>query len=252
MNEILARLTFSLSRHDSPYVRHYADYLKPAYARERNILLEEYHAIYFPIPKVASTSLKIMFSDLLGVAAPNPDAPEKNAHIRNFPYVKRQKIAADYADYFKFAIVRNPFSRVLSCFSNKILKKPVNRGGFVNGVSKGLHLRYGGRFFGGMTLDEFMENVATIPDTEADAHFRSQWTFLADYDGKILTDYVAKFESLPEGMEYIRSKINLPPIVVPHLLKSGSNDDWAAQFSEHGRKLVHERYARDFELFGYE
>jgi hypothetical protein len=123
---------------------------------------------------------------------------------------------------------------------------------FVNGVHRGFHQKYGDRFTCGMAFEDFLEEVSTIPDEKADGHFRSQWTFLVDKRGNFLVDYLVRFELLADDLQYVFDKIHLPAANMPHLLNTRTGTDWASQFSEHGKKLVRERYAKDFELLGFE
>ncbi|MCP5279526.1 MAG: sulfotransferase family 2 domain-containing protein [Thiobacillus sp.] len=221
-----------------------------AYRKENNILLERYKAIYFPVPKVASSSLKVVFSDALGLTPPDPQNPTSQPHKRDFPFAERDRVAADYADYFKFAVVRNPFSRILSCYRNKVANHRVNNPSFVNGIHKGFQ-RYGDTFKHDMPFDDFLRAIASIPDKEADNHFKSQFTFVSDSQGRLLIDYAAKFERLADEVAYIFDKIGLVGVTLPHLLNSGKSPEYRESYSEEGRKLMYKRYAKDFELFNY-
>lgn len=229
------------------------------YRQHDTILLEAHRAIYFPIPKIASSSLKLVFAEGLRLAPLVPGKPRVNPHARDFPYVPRETLATQYADYFKFAIVRNPFSRLLSCYRNKIRTDIDDRPNFVGGVHKEF-LKFGrdpglrryGRFRRDMGFDEFIEVVSGIPDEHADRHFRAQCAYLCAPDGSLLPDYLGKFERLGEELEYIFRRIGLEPKALPRLVDSGTGNQYREQFTEHGRRLVCKRYGRDLELLGYE
>ena len=229
------------------------------YRRHNNILLAPYEAIYFPIPKIASSSLKLVFSELLGVPPPIPDKPNVNPHNRTFPFVPREAIATEYVDYFRFAVVRNPFSRILSCYRNKIRPEVTDRPAFVDGVHREF-VKYGkapgfrqfGRFFKDMSFDEFIAVVDGIPDELADRHFRSQCWYLCGPNGALLPNYLARFERLQEELRYVFGRLGLPPTRIPRLESSGTGNNYREHFTQNGRALVERRYARDLELLGYQ
>ena len=87
------------------------------YDNSQTIRLEPFNAIYFQIPKVASSSLKALFKKELRLPGLAP-------HCTRFPVADRDKLEAGfYSDYFKFCFVRNPWERILSCYHSKIITK---------------------------------------------------------------------------------------------------------------------------------
>ena len=221
------------------------------YRKHGNIVLHQYKTIYFFIPKVACSSLKIVCSDLLGIAPPNPAMPHRGAHIRDYPFVKREEIPSRYNDYFKFCFVRNPWDRLVSCYHNKISKdKDLNDRWFEKGVER-FFLRYGDAFRGGMSFTKFVEEICRIPDSIANDHFRSQYTFITDPDGDLLVDFIGRFEKLGEDFDYICQRLGLRDVELPHILKS-QHDDYRIYYDDVSICRVRERYAGDIELLGYE
>jgi len=100
----------------------------PTYNSENNIVVHNSKAIYFPIPKNGSTTLKSIllnnFPDFKSLKINNNS--EKylkypSPHNVNYPFVKKDNILSDYKNYFRFVIIRNPWDRVVSLYKNKIL-----------------------------------------------------------------------------------------------------------------------------------
>jgi len=208
------------------------------------ILLSNHRTIYFYIPKVACSSLKQVCTSWLGLEIPQG----KTIHQIDFPYVRRAELG-NYADYFKFAFVRNPWDRLVSCYHNKI--KPTasyEDSHYVQGVFKDF-VHYG-RFRAGMAFSEFVEAILDIPDSEADSHFRSQHNFLTDPDGQLLVDYVGKFETLHQDFAEVCRRMGVDLVPLPHLMKSAARQ-YQQAYNPTLQAQVGQRYARDIELFSY-
>lgn len=89
------------------------------HAVQQNILLENYSAIYIPIPKVPCSTVKKICADLLVIPVPFRALSEE-IHLIHFPCVRKYKIKDKYKDYFKFLFVQNPWLRLVSCYNDKI------------------------------------------------------------------------------------------------------------------------------------
>lgn len=226
--------------------RHYAR-LQGKSKMPRAVLLEKHKAIYVPIPKVACTSLLIACSELLEMKK-TPDL--SSVHETYFPCCKGFGEQAKYRNYFKFAFVRNPWDRLVSCYGNKIKQDPnFNDHWFKNGVSRGLS-KYDGAFKAGMSFEEFAYIVADIPDMEAEKHFRSQNTFICDKAGEISVNFIGKFENLNEDLNSVFNNIGLESREIPHVQKS-SRKVYREYYSESLKSRISDRYEKDIFLFNY-
>lgn len=179
--------------------------------------------IYIPIPKVASTSLKIWFLKTSPDLAVHPD-PENwkvNAWLGNEGNRYLLKDLAPLRDQrtFRFAFVRNPWSRLVSSYLNRI----VGRGAEYRNVMKRLargswyridkRIRYYARkrVYGvgwpesaEVTFREFiMREVAAMPVMEMDPHWRPQHVFLGQHE----PDFIGSFERLSEDLEVLGKRL---------------------------------------------
>ncbi|BDS08460.1 hypothetical protein NT6N_35000 [Oceaniferula spumae] len=153
------------------------------------------------------------------------------------PNTIRQK----WPDLPIFTFVRNPLSRLYSCYANKVLDAGKS-GGKLPFEALGVTAD--------MSFDEFVQIVATIPDERAERHFRSQAWFLSA-DGKLITDYIGKIERFNEDWEELREKFGMPPS--PHNNRSSMGKaDFSTFYSKESYRLATERYRGDIELFGYQ
>ena len=211
----------------------------------KSVMLEKHKAIYVPIPKVACTSLFKACAEILKI-----NDSQRSVHDIYFPGINDLSRLAQYEEYFKFAFVRNPWDRLVSCYCNKIKSdSSVNNRWFKDGVSKGLS-RYGNDFEAGMSFEDFANSVLNIPDELAEKHFRAQHTFITDREGLLIVDFVGKFESLREDFALICDRLNSEQINIPHLQKS-SRESYKGYYSHALRDKVSKRFSQDIKLFKY-
>lgn len=183
-------------------------------------------SIYYGIPKVASTSLQNIL------------------YMKGFKRIDlNQGEGYKERNCFKFALVRNPYDKLVSCYENKI-KKPYDLWVVATNYKK---------IYEDMPFKEFVKAISSIPDNEADRHFKSQCFFLMSKQGKLIPDFIGKFENLEEDYKKICKKIGIKnPPKLPHKRKSIRKKTYKDYYDEETKKLIYERYKKDFQFFGYE
>jgi len=171
-----------------------------------------YPAIYFRVPKVASTSLLISFRKV--------DTVEKVEEYNTLQ--------------FKFAFVRNPFDRLTSCYRHVI------RNGTPEVLSgcPGMNRE--------MSFEKFVDAISEIKDvSKMDMHFRPQYTFFPEKP-----DYICKFEDLNEDYLKVCEKIGFRAPDLPWT-NSTDKTIFKDYYNEIIIEKVITIYKKDFELFGY-
>lgn len=226
--------------------RRYNNYVLHRYTMPKNVLLKKEKIIYFPIPKVACTSLLLACAEISGIHR----REKQSVHEIYFPTCKNLEKLDNIDSYFKFAFVRNPWDRLVSCYSNKIKSEPVNNRWFKDGVSKGLSVY--GTFRYGMTFEEFANEVVNLPDEQSEKHFRSQYTFLTDDSGNLLVDFVGKFKNLSHDLEIVSDKLGLDEFRLPHLQKSPRKKNYLCYYSKSLQLKIEKRYIKDIETFHFD
>ncbi len=170
-----------------------------------------------------------------------------SVHKAYLPYAGDIK-KSRYKDYFKFAFVRNPWDRLVSCYVDKIKSdRTFTNEWYKNGVGRGLH-RWK-LFYVGMPFEEFVAAVGEIPDEKADKHFRSQYRFLYDEAEVCLVDYIGRLENF--DVDPVFRRMGIVAIKVPHMHRSTSKTGSSEYYTEDLRERVAARYAKDLTLFGY-
>lgn len=217
---------------------------------EISVILESHRAVYVEIPKVACTSLKAALAPLVGVDLAKTGG---NPHEVDFPKPPDAASRGDrlYPGLFAFSFVRNPWDRLVSCYRDKIAGEV---GGFTKLAPSGIAvcLERFGVFSPEMTFDEFVEAVASIPDAAADAHFRSQSSFVMTPEGRPGVDFLGRYETLQRDFERVAARIGLPAEVrLPRLQAAPPGPRYVDYYAANTRRLVADRFGDDIEVFGY-
>ncbi|MBN1149484.1 MAG: sulfotransferase family 2 domain-containing protein [Anaerolineales bacterium] len=195
--------------------------------------------VYIETPKAGCTSIKATIGRYYGIKQGDNQAGEPSRW-----HEERGKLPAHLSGYYKFSFVRNPYSRLVSCYVDKLYRW--RRLDDVFAASSFCHLPTRTSFPG------FVRAIARIPDYWANPHFKSQYSILYRR-GRPLTDWVGHLESIDRDWGELAARFDLIRAVEFH--KSSHNlgpfDDYRSYYTPELARLVRQRYRRDFEVFGY-
>lgn len=200
------------------------------------VVSDVHKLVYVVNSKVACSSIKSTF---LSTQIPD-DHSIHNTTIQQG--MLRYHLSEAQVHYYSFSFVRNPFSRLVSCYESKYHIDPV----------KYRFFEFEHYLFGYLANDEgfetFVRKVCSLPPRLMNRHFRPQYDVLYDADGVCRCDYIGHFESLEEDFSPIRERFGLLPL--PHLNQS-KEVNWRDHYSEETMNLVYQTFRKDFEAFGY-
>lgn len=204
--------------------------------------------LYCSTPKVACSSLLMTLQRIEAQDLGFLHDPWGEVHYREFSPLLMPLQVPSFRDWmldpavFKFCFVRNPFSRLLSAYLDKIVMTEGFRAKFRAAL---------GRDEGGITFAEFIDVVAAESDEEMDDHYSIQYRHT--FQSRIPYDYIGRFEALPAGMAEVGRRIGVDMRAYEARVDSHRTGahDYAKYYTPRMTRLVQDRFAEDFSAFGY-
>lgn len=207
-----------------------------------------HRTIFVHIPKTAGTSVEAALG-MHGVKADigvkpyfNQTLDREHLYGRDAQHLTAEGLKAElnglFDSYFKFAVVRNPWDRLVSTCAWSDQK-----------------------WFKGQALEpsEFERIVRRLYAASRDprsaqallasTHFRPQFLYLVDRELRPLVDYVARYENLTEDWATICSRLKLGA-ALPSRMQS-HHRPYQEYYSDETRAMVGELYSRDASMFSY-
>jgi len=225
------------------------------------VICHEYNCLFVHIPKAAGQSVEEFFMHRLGLdwnagreavlLGDNTDrarGTEKLAHLSAREYVEGRWLSPeDFAALFRFTFVRNPWDRIVSEYRYR-------------------------NYFHHRSFRHFVLHGLPRPDWgDQYRHIMSQFDMLHDSSGRLLVDFVGRFETLQADFDRVCDRLGLKDSRLPHRnpsdKKSRNAKRWLRNlaffngesgkrhytefYDRETRAAVERRYERDIETFGY-
>jgi hypothetical protein len=189
---------------------------------------DRYKCIFVHVPKCAGMSVAVsLFGEFRG-----------HRTLETYRLMFRPR---EFNEYYKFAIVRNPWDRLVSAF---------------------LFMKKGGRTAEDREWAEL--NLAPFRDFESFVkewvnkknigtylHFHPQVDFICARNGLSGLDYVGHYENLKEDFACIRDRLGIKAELLKLNVNRSSNGDYTKYYTTETAQIVAEVYANDIELLGY-
>jgi chondroitin 4-sulfotransferase 11 len=140
---------------------------------------------------------------------------------------------------FLFAFTRNPYTRVLSAYNYL----------FNGGLKTSLDLSYKKIIETYQKSRDNNENfLSFLKDIEIHkktiVHFVPQYEYIT-HDGKILVNYVGKFENYENDMRVLFPKYSNNNIAL------NKSEQIIKELTNESKRIIYNAYKKDFEIFGY-
>ena len=205
--------------------------------------------IYYQIPKTGCSTVNSLILEVEGYSQyEGEDLHMLVKELFSYPDKERRNPDCrlpDVNEYFRFAFVRNPWSRLVSCYTDKLVGKRPRR--FENFVPHYPYMR-----FERMSFADFARFACRIPDDLCEPHFRPQAAFFDDDE----VDFIGRFERFAEDLEYVVHRLGLDRRFLKwcntHVNVSRKGGRHYTEFYDAGlQRLVGRKYATDIARFGY-
>lgn len=201
------------------------------------VLYKKLGCIYISIPKSANTSVNGTLLKHLGVLE---DLNETHKYKKRYTINKRQYLSQN-EDYFTFTFVRNPLTRLVSCYTQKVKKEN----------HYAITRTYFGLIHQHMSFDEFIDAVCVIPDCVADEHFRSQSSIIFPKNKILPIDYVGKVENFDLDFNNILDLLNMDEKPIHFNISNPHGINLNEWYTPELAYKVYKRYKKDFDNFEY-
>ena len=209
---------------------------------------KKYKCIFIEVPKTGSTSIR----GLLGKPfKAHLDVREvKKRLVSQYPYDTKHyayynwiysKLTSErkknhtglkiFDSFFKFGFVRNPWSRTVSLYLR----------------NQGIQMK------DKMSFEEFANWIQLSSDTcKHPSPKKNQLDWFTDDEGKVIVDYIGRFENLKQDWEYISGKIGLTSSL-PHLNRNPMMErkDYRSFYNSNTIEIIHKKFKTDIVYFDY-
>lgn len=193
------------------------------------MISHRYKCIFVHNPKAAGQSITKAFD---GGDHPHEKMPEGTAVYQASTEVWLKTIAK-HPNYFSFAVVRNPWDRFVSgCkFCNSTKDRPLED------ILCNLPMPYTNST--GTNIDHDWFHITM-----------TQHEFLYR-DGKLIVDYLIRFENLQEGFDVVCDRIGKPRMKLPHE-NATDHYHYEKYFTPEALEMFNNHFQMDIRTFGYE
>lgn len=210
-------------------------------------MISHHHkCIFVHIPKNAGQSIEHVFLDLLDLSwetraplllRPNDRSelgPPRLAHLKANEYIQYKYLTTEMFDnYYKFTFVRNPWDRMVSIYKYLGFNNKCDFKTFLFSYYK----------------DKIFEERFWFVGPQSD--------FIYDPKGKLLVDFVGRFEDLQNDFNQVCRKIGIPLAQLSHINKSTDEKNatvfkcYQDYYDQESIAFIEEIYKSDIELFSY-
>lgn len=207
--------------------------------------------IYFENPKVACSTIKktLIKWELGELYSRWGDIIHRPLFHTAFakPYLLHEdmlnKVFND-PEFTKFSFVRSPYTRILSCYLQKIIRKA---SGFAE-ISKYLNSK---EIEENISFERFLDILLKMTDFEMNSHYRPQYSQLFGDD--IELDYIGRFERFDSDFGALLRQLKGDKVSIEEHSKhkTQAQNRLFDYFNDESIEKVNQIYKKDFEKFKY-
>lgn len=182
-----------------------------------------HRCIFIHVPKCAGESIETVFLGRPFNVSKYEGHPEKHWGVREIS----RAYPVQYATYFRFSVVRNPWDRVISWVRYRDIRWSRTTGSFEE------------RLWADLNDDHFVRFML--------AHTCDSLLFL---DGRLGVDRVLRLENLQPGFDEVCDLLDMPRVELPHRNRT-EHAHYSAYYDRASRLKVAELFEKDIREFDY-
>jgi hypothetical protein len=206
------------------------------------VISHRHRCVYVHIPKCGGQSIETVFLQAVGLTwkkraplllRPCSDprfGPQFLAHLTAREYTELGHLSqTDFIDYYRFAVIRNPWDRLLSTFR---YRAPAE----------------------GVTFPEWVRKAAVPAIERGHFFYKPQVEYLCDADGTLLVEDVFDLADMPKAFDAVRQRLELPGEGLPHVNASKGHRHLTPEdaYDDETVQLVGQLYAADVDKWGFQ
>jgi len=223
--------------------------------------------VFVHLHKCAGTSVEVILSRLLTandiIVGSTPAGQRWEAYLRRTIGLGKHATAAEireflgaerWEEFFCFAFVRAPLDRLFSFYRfsiDRTNRKPLSddeRRRFETTGDLPDRSPYDVPSVRAAMASRSFSDFVLSPDSAVDRGTFPQWLSVCDYAGNRLVDMVCKVETIDQDWTIISQRFDIDE---PLPTLNPSRSERAPALTPEAAAFVAERYARDYEMFGY-
>jgi len=214
------------------------------------VISNEYKCIHVHIPRTGGSSIEAFFA---GKTTLNPTGLSIRADHRSIHDYRSNR---RFEEYFKFTIVRNPWSKMVSHFIRNCINRPPKtfEGEYQPRFKKWIkHLPVSGNGRG-RSYNKLSFKTCNQLGWLCDERWKDN---IAPEEWKLDVDFVGRFENLEEDWDFISQKIGSKEKLL-HMRRGILSDenvypvDYREYYDDETIEIVCQRYKDDINFFNYE
>lgn len=141
------------------------------------------------------------------------------------------KYPSEYNDYFKFAFVRNPWDRIVSCYFHKIVTEKSSE--------------FSACF--GKSFEFFVDYISKIDMAHANPHIKLQTRLIPVHR----CDFIGKIDNFKEDFKFVCDTIGIEMRDLGHKHQT-EHVHYSKYYNNRTRKIIAALYEEDIKTFGFE
>lgn len=206
------------------------------------LISHKHKFIFFHIPKTGGTSVELKLTAFADISAINQKESVYWHHTEPQDLKKHfESQSWHWNEYFKFAVVRNPWAFCLSIWTYAHHCKKQWEGMDTSNFPDPAWVRAVNNITSNKNYSDFC-----LKAYKKDI----QYDFLHDSSGNCMVDYVCKLENVQQDIDHVCSLLDLPAQKIPH--ENASNkQNYRSYYNEQSRDFIAQLCKNTINKFNY-